>query len=284
MSTVQGSIELLPATDFSLEELTAAYNRGRSDYLIPMPMDRQLMQTYIHNYDVALSASVVAELEQKMVGLGMLGLRDNRAWITRLGVTPSKRRHHAGQAIMKYLIQKAKERGADEIILEVIKNNKPAQHLFEKLGFYITRELLVLHRPATEVKLKEISYQVNFLTESAASKLLEKRQSIPSWLDEARSLRRAGGLEGLNVALPDGSQGWIVYQRKPARLEKLVLQPETGNEKTVAHALLHALHTRYASHDTKLENLPAHDRYLEVFKEFGYLVSFARIEMKLDLS
>lgn len=283
MTLKKCSVELFPATDFSMATLTEAYNQARIDYIVPMPMNVARMRAYIHNYDVTLESSVVATIEHEIVGLGMLGIREQRAWITRLGISPNKRRNTAGQAIMEYLIQESRERGAQKIILEVIKGNEPAYHLFKKLGFYVTRELLVLRRPPLKAPSKYKPYTVTYLNEATTSDLLEQRHSKPSWLDEAPSLRHAGGLEGLSVRLIDGSHGWIAYQHALYQLGRIVLQPETGDKIAVAQALLHALHTRHLLHDTKFENLPALDPYWEVFEECGYIVSFKRLEMNLDL-
>ncbi|HEY88506.1 MAG TPA: GNAT family N-acetyltransferase [Thermoflexia bacterium] len=284
MTAKKRSVELFPATAFPIETLTETYNRARIDYIVPMPMNVARMRAYIHNYDVELESSVIATLGREIVGLGMLGVRDQRAWITRLGVAPNKRRNNAGQGMMEYLIQQAKERGAQQVTLEVIKDNWPAFYLFKKLGFHVTRELLVLRRPPIKAQLKRKPYTLTFLDAATVSALLEGRQSQPSWLDELPSLRKAGNLEGLKIRLVDGSYGWVAYQHALYQLARIVLQPETGDKMTVAHALLHALHTRHLLHDTKLENLPAVDPYRKVFEEFGYLVSFTRIEMHLDLS
>ena len=76
---------LLPASEFTIEELTSAYNQTRTDYLIPMPMNPARLHEYILLFDVDLDASVVAVIDQTIVGLGMLGFARKRL-ITRLGV------------------------------------------------------------------------------------------------------------------------------------------------------------------------------------------------------
>ncbi len=91
---------LLPASDFSVEELTDAYNRTRTDYLIPMPMNPGRMQEYIDLYDVDLSRSKVAMEDEIIIGLGMLGVRPGMSWITRLGVLPEGRRQKTGTALL----------------------------------------------------------------------------------------------------------------------------------------------------------------------------------------
>ena len=96
---------------------------------------------YIRLYDVDLDHSFVAMQGEEMLGVAMLGVRHQRAWITRLGVVPTTRRHGAGKMLVKSLIDAADSLSSHLIMLEVIKNNAPAHQLFLKLGFRETGEL-----------------------------------------------------------------------------------------------------------------------------------------------
>src|SRR6185503_13083189 len=116
-------IDLIPANAFSYEELTEAYNHTRVDYLVPMPMNTRRLREYVETYDVDLEASAVAVDGNEILGLGMLGVRPGRAWITRLGVIRSQRRRGTGNILMRHLIEQAHRKKVDYIILEVIKNN-----------------------------------------------------------------------------------------------------------------------------------------------------------------
>ena len=95
---------LLPASDFTLDELTQAYNQTRTDYLIPMPMNPDRLNEYITLYDVDLHSSRVAVVGETIVGLGMLGRRPGHGWVTRLGVLPEGRRQGTGSAMLLSLI------------------------------------------------------------------------------------------------------------------------------------------------------------------------------------
>ena len=278
----------MPATEFTVEKLTWAYNQARVDYIVPMPMNPKRLQAYIDNYDVVLERSVVAMHREQILGLSMLGTRSAppHSWITRLGVLPVKRRRGAGQAMMEYMINQSKEVGADYIILEVIKNNIPAHRLFIKLGFEEVRQLLILRRPpgAPDDGVDAPPYEVQFFGSEQAIAFLRRRRSVPSWLDETTSLINAGNLEALRVRLDNGAWGWLVFQNTTFQLARLVPQTEAGDPRLVACALAHALHSRYDAKDTKTENVPLKDPHLPGLKDVGYIESFRRIEMKLDLT
>ena len=141
MSAQTYSFDLIPAGTFSYEELTEAYNHTRVDYIVPMPMNAAKLREYVETYDVDMTASAVAVDGNEILGLGMLGVREKRAWITRVGVIRSNRRRGTGGGLVEHLIQQAKERGATYILIEVIENNKPAYQLFTQRGFKETRDL-----------------------------------------------------------------------------------------------------------------------------------------------
>ena len=277
------AVELISAARFTFEELVAAYNQSRVDYIVPMPMNADRLREYVRNYDVDLKRSAVAMEGSQILGLGMLGVRPGHTWITRLGILPVKRRGGTGQLLMEHLIAQSRRLAAPHIILEVIQGNKPAHRLFTKLGFRETRELLIIRRPPGAPTHDVPPYTVQHMGYQQAIALLHRRRSTPSWLDETPSLINAGMLAAMRVELETGDQGWLVYQKTVFQLSRLVFQTEAGDPHQVGLALAHALHERNPTFDTKSENIPAHDPHWPALQEAGYIKSFGRIEMRLDL-
>ena len=275
--------DLVAASEYTVEALTGIYNQTRIDYIVPMPMNPERLYEYIDVYDVDLARSVVALVDGEVLGLAMLGVRPGRTWITRLGVIPDRRRCGAGRSMMQYLLDQTRDLGIEHIVLEVIKNNVPAHTLFRRFGFVENRELLILRRPPGPPRAGAPPYEATLLGEAEALALLQRRQSVPSWLDETASLANAGGLAGISVELHDGGRGWLVFQPTVFQLGRLVVQTERGDPAHVAQALAHALHTHYPIHDTKTENVPADDPHLPGLFALRYFESFRRIEMTLDL-
>ncbi|NJN98324.1 MAG: GNAT family N-acetyltransferase [Anaerolineales bacterium] len=283
MSTPELSVDLIPASAFSFEELTEAYNHTRVDYLVPMPMNAARLREYVEIYDVDMDCSAVAVDGNEVLGLAMLGVRERRAWITRLGIIRNKRRQGTGWRLVTYLLDQARHKNANRVIIEVIKNNAPAHSLFRKAGFCETRELLVLRRPPGPVKIKPPAAKIKTVGYAEAIHLLENRASTPSWIDERESLINAGNLGAFYAILEDGSKGWLVYQNTVFQLGRLVIQTDEGDPLQVGRALLHHLHSVHPAQDTKTENLPKADPHWPAFQEMGYLEVFDRQEMNLPL-
>lgn len=276
----------VPCSRFTFEELATIYNQCRVDYIVPMPMNARRMQEYVHRNDIDLDLSTVAMTDDdEPTGIGMLGLRGQRSWITRLGVIPDCRRRKTGQFITENLIDQARSRGVKRVQLEVIRGNEPARNLFIKLGFQDTRELLVIRRPpgAPAIPSPVNGAIVTLLDQDEIPAHLDQRLYAPSWVEESASLLKAGNLKGFEIVLSGGEAGWVVFQARPFQLEQIVFDVPRDAVEKVTRALLYALHQQYPTQDTKVENVPADHPYWPVFQELGYVEAFRRYEMVLDL-
>lgn len=59
----------------------------------------------------------------------------DEAELYRIAVLPEKRRHHAGERLLRSFIERCASRGAEKIFLEVRSKNVPAVSLYERNGF-----------------------------------------------------------------------------------------------------------------------------------------------------
>ena len=97
-------IELRPAASLSLERLAALFTAGYEDYYTQLHIDEAALGFMTRAWDLDLDASRVALRDGEPVGLCMLGLRGDEAWICGLGVvalgTPRRHRRaaHGGGA------------------------------------------------------------------------------------------------------------------------------------------------------------------------------------------
>ena len=272
-------VKLIPASEFTLDELTGIYNQTRVDYMVPMPMNAARLAEYISVYDVDLEHSLVAMQEDDLRGVAMLGVREGRAWITRLGVIPTTRRSGVGEALMVGLLEQAEKLNIQFDMLEVIKNNTPAHTLFLKLGFYEIGELLVLRRSPVIPPTDPVVADAQRLDRHEALTLVGRDRGTQPWTNQSESLFNAQEVSGLHLTLVDGSQGWLVYQRQKFTLTRFIYKTEVGDPVKLAYAFLSHLHHQYPRLDTHIENIQINDPHLPAFYQMGYVESFRRIEM-----
>lgn len=278
------SIEIIPADHYTIQELTDLYNQTRVDYLVPMPMNADRLSEYVHDFSVDLSQSCIArDANGKVLGLSMLGIRQDIAWITRLGVLPSTRRTGAGSQLMDYMLNNSDALGMREIHLEVIKNNEPAYKLFLKKGFVETDTYLVM-RHAPRPLSDSLQGEVTWLDFDRAIEILKNYPEHLTWINAFESMQNSPNTEGLHVKLPNGSSGWLVYRNTKftlrSTLSHLIIHTEKGEPQEVGMELLSHLHTKYPNHDTYAENIHENDPHLPALQALGYFTNFARIEMR----
>lgn len=276
----------VPTNAYPFEVLASIYNQTRVDYIVPMPMNAKRMKEYVTHYDVDLAASAISiNANGDVTGMCMIGFRQDRAWITRLGVIPERRQRKNGQFLAESCLQQACQRAVSTVQLEVIKGNQPAYALFVKLGFEVTRELLVIRRPPgiPSGQIAPPAGVVDHLPLENIPALLAQRPLDASWIEETASLLHAGNLEALQITLSDNDSGWLVFQRTPFQFTHFVFSPNISENAAVT--LLTHLHTQHPMQDTKIENLPTDNAVLwAAYQRLGYLEVFRRIEMHLHLA
>ncbi|MBK7216248.1 MAG: GNAT family N-acetyltransferase [Candidatus Promineofilum sp.] len=293
---------LLPASDYTLDELTQAYNQTRTDYLIPMPMNPDRLNEYITLYDVDLPSSRVAVVGETIVGLGMLGRRPGQGWITRLGVLPEGRRQGIGGAMLQALMEQAALTDVHEVWLEVIKNNQPALELFRRHQFQPTRELIIARRPpraSHNAAALLAARKIYYLQHEEVIDLHCAHRERMNWLnavDSMRNVRRLAAslaesgsadgiplhqmphLSGILVEFHDGSRGWVTYLATTLELKRIAVEVTSGAPVVVTACLLELLHRLHAAQDAVVENIPDDERW-QGFQRAGYFEVFRRIEM-----
>lgn len=278
-SSVNTTVHLVPASQFTVDQLTEIYNQTRVDYMVPMPMNAARLQEYITMYDIDLQHSLVAMQDDKLMGVAMLGAREDRAWLTRLGVVPDTRGSGVGEALTSGFLEQAGSLNLQFQMLEVIKNNVPAHSLFRKLGFYEVGELLVLRRSPVLPPPDPVVADAQRLDRTEALDLVAQNRGTQPWTNQSESLSNASEVSGLRLTLVDGSEGWLVYQRQKFLLTRFAFKTQSGNPVDMARAFLSHLHYQYPRLDTQVENIQVSDPHLAAFFEMGYVESFRRIEM-----
>lgn len=70
-------------------------------------MNAARLREYVQVYNIDMDCSVVAVDSNEILGLAMLGIREKRAWITRLGVIRGKRRQGTNSRLVTHLLKQA---------------------------------------------------------------------------------------------------------------------------------------------------------------------------------
>ena len=121
-------IEIAP---MSAADIPAVLEIERRSFPTPWPRD-----AYIHELENNRTAVyMVAQREGAVVGFAGMWIVLDEAHITTIAVDPPQRGQGIGEALLIAMIERAGERGARWMQLEVRRSNTVAQALYRKYGF-----------------------------------------------------------------------------------------------------------------------------------------------------
>jgi ribosomal protein S18 acetylase RimI-like enzyme len=258
------TIELHPASSLSLVELTALFNAGYENYVIPMRLnDESALAFMVESFDIDLDASRIAVRDGEPVGFANLALRGDEAWIGGVGVVPTARRQGVGETLMRALHDEARSRGITRVWLEVIEENEGAYLLYEKLGYEVVRRLEVWRLP----KGDEHGDTRDATVEQAHALIRDLRTSREPWQRADATLANFTDARGLET-----DDGAAVFRVGGAvQLVQLAGEPRELLRTVSTHG------------DTIMLNLSADDPIGEAFGELGGSVVVRQREMRLGL-
>lgn len=110
----------------------------------------------------------VAAHEDKVVGYSGMWLFSGEAHITTIAVHPDWRGQGLGRAFMDNMINRARDRGASTVILEVRPSNAAARCLYKKIGF---RQIGCRKNYYLETREDALVMLLNILPEDCASRV-----------------------------------------------------------------------------------------------------------------
>lgn len=221
------TLSLIPADQVDLDALTLAFNRGFTDYFVPLAQTPESLTAMIETNDVSLADSLVAlDSTSAPVGIGLLALRPPRGWVAGMGVAPMWRGQGQGEALMRGLIARCRSRGLRLLQLEVLEQNDPARRLYQRLHFVERRHLLIYSGPLASRSgplLPGPGLATASLDPMDALASFEALHAVePSWQREPQSLAyMAPRLKGVGLWEGDNLAAYVLYNDLAAGLPVL---------------------------------------------------------------
>jgi Acetyltransferases len=129
----------------SVDTIHSAFVEAFSDYTVNIGMTLAKFKEFFLCRDINLDYSV-GLYDGKLIGFILNGYRiidgQRYCYDGGTGFLPSYRNQGLGSKLLQQMIMMLGERGIQHYVLEVLEDNIPAQKLYEKYGFHISRHLL----------------------------------------------------------------------------------------------------------------------------------------------
>ena len=220
--------------------------------------------------DLQVDMSPVLLVDEKPVGLALVGMRGQRTWLGGMGITKEHRGKGYGRMLLEEALEEARRSGAAAMTLEVMEENTAARTLYKKAGFREVRTLYCLKRDS------------NF---SHSRKVLENLESVPvktldsiydpehCWQKAFATISRIEYLEAYRFSR--SGNGYVVLSRRNHKSEILDVSPPEALDGVLEALCRNTVEIRAINiHDTKL---------LEELAITGFTVFLKQQEMRLEM-
>lgn len=271
----------------SLDELTETFNLAFSDYLIPLKLTGEQLQTKMQAENTQLHYSVGAFDNGKLVGfiLHAFDTEDNRKKIYNggTGVIPSHRGNKLTVKMYEFILPILQQNQIDEILLEVISENQQAIKSYEQVGFCLNRKLDCF---SGEVNLSPKENNNIIYSDINPIKIINK-QSIgevrPSWQNTINSIERIADKVQLTGAFEDRKLvGYIVFNPTGKRIYQIAVS-QNHRRQGIGSTLVHELTKQYGS-QWSIINVDQHaNSTIDFLKAIGLKHNLTQLELTYQL-
>ena len=190
-------IEIISLDKIPFRKLVLCFNAAFSDYVVKFTITEDALRERWENTGVDYSLSYGAMVAGELVGFIVHGINEKDGVLTAYnagtGVLPAYRGFKITRNIYRYALRLLKAKGIKQSILEVIQENEPALHIYESVGFQITREVSCFSGSFTDHNRKEWHPDLELKRLNADwDKLRTFWDFKPDWEGEPASIRQTG--------------------------------------------------------------------------------------------
>lgn len=270
------AIQLVPATQFSVEMLADLFTRSFEAYFYPGTTTATSLSQRIRQESIDLWRSVVLLVDEQPAGIALLALRGEQAWCGGFGITMPFRGQGLSHRLIEALIEQARAAGARNFSLEVLVRNTVAFRTYTRAGLQTRRDLVLLEWRKPDDYTPTATNEVSVAAPETLLAHYAGFHPVPAaWQRALPALLVSGGLQGLALEQNGALAGYILFQG--ATSERLRIADLGARSAEAAATLLQALQQRAAS--ILCINEPSNSPFLPAFIETG----FSEIDRQHDL-
>jgi ribosomal protein S18 acetylase RimI-like enzyme len=231
----------------SVVELADTTNQCFAGYFVPVNYSGPDYARFCRAYSIDLAQGLLARhWDGRLAGLTMLGLRGDRGWCGGFGIVPEFRGKGLANWLAGKLVERGRELALSTLQLEVMVQNERAIQTYLRAGFQLTRELVILSAPVSQVldglkPAHTVQMEISDVSLEEALRIALRLEPTlgfePGWQREPASLLTLSGLRGIAARRGGNALAVLMYQHSPetGRINLLNL---TFNNEAAAKALL----------------------------------------------
>lgn len=277
-----GKLKIISAASVTLEQLTAAFVAAFAEYFYPMPLTAEQLSRRVRFEHLDISHSLLAYDADRLVGMALLGLRQDVAWVGGFGITQEYRGRGRAHELMTALMEEARRCQARTLMLEVLSQNVAAIRLYERAGMTKTRDLIIYER---EAGATAHAHSRATLYEAPPAELLQHFQRLhvhtPAWQRDLSALLVMDELRGIYLGEREMPKAYALFREGPN--EKTYLVDLAARHPADADALCAGLTAHVDQKSLRIINEPEGSIFCEALSAHGFVQTACQHEMRMAL-
>lgn len=224
--------------------LLNCFNISFSDYVIPFRLNLPQLETKLRTESVDKSISIGAFRGDQLIGFVLHGQRRiddvQVAYNGGTGVIPEERGQKITRKMYEFILPILKQRGFEEVVLEVISTNTPAISSYDKIGFKEIRHLScfkgkpLVRETNRHIRIEEVK-AVHF------DEVLQFGEIEPTWQNSKATILELGNAVRYFLAFNgDAIYGYCFLNNANHRILQIAVKKELRNG-LIGSSLLHAI-------------------------------------------
>jgi ribosomal protein S18 acetylase RimI-like enzyme len=258
-----------------------------SDYFVPFQLSEKQLENHVAQNSVELNLSVGAFTEKEMVGFTLNGFGawngKQTAYDAGTGVVPKFRGKGLGKGMFEFMLPKLREINVEQILLEVITENKNAIRLYRNIGFEETRKFGYFEQEKASVfdAKNENCREIREITNPDWHLLKTFWDENTSWQNSVEAVCRSLSPKIiLGAYFGDKCVGYAIFNQSSGITEQLAVD-RSYRRRGVASEILPAIQSRLEKEKKiRVSNVDyALGNVFEFLKNRGFNKTLSQLEM-----
>jgi ribosomal protein S18 acetylase RimI-like enzyme len=269
----------------TIGEITSTFNEAFQGYFIPLVFTEESMSTKLKSEGIKLQYSVGAFEKDRLVGFILHGFDVINSMKTiynaGTGVVADFRGRGITKALYEFAIPMLMKEGIYKHLLEVIENNLPALHVYEKMGFRRTRKLQAFK--GKPLASSDDAYAIRHLP-TIPEEAFAFSEMVSAWQNSLASVRRdMENHQCIGAFRENELIGFAAFVAATGRIKQLSVHPH-HRRKGVGTALLSATRQRSMADQLIATNIDeAYEPGVHFLAASGFTGFLGLYEMELDV-
>ncbi|HUW07910.1 MAG TPA: GNAT family N-acetyltransferase [Williamwhitmania sp.] len=271
----------------SVDTIHSAFVEAFSDYAVNIAMTKEKFQDFIRCRDINKDYSV-GLYEKGLVGFILNGYRiidgQRYCYDGGTGFLPTYRNQGLGSKLLQQMIMMLRERGIQHYVLEVLEDNIPAQKLYEKYGFHISRHLLCYkaqRKAMAELNLVDKNFRLNEIDGNQLANYITWWDYTPTWQNATPSILNDPNYRSFELLRENEVVGYGVIHSTAGDIPQFAIKREFRG-KGFGKILFKMLAESTYAEELRLINVEDKPEFAAALEKIGFAPFVNQFEMQFS--